>query len=952
MGKTWKTKIFPIVTSLMGLLAWDASAADWYVATNGNDAMDGATWATAKATIQAAVDDSSAGDTVWVSNGIYATGGRAFQGALTNRVVIDKSITVQSVNGPEVTFIEGGQPIGDAAMRCVYLETNAVLAGFTLTKGATRNWYPSAPNMELGGGGVWCETSAVVSNCIITSNQAIWGGGAYGGTLNNCHVSQNAAGSGGGSCNSSLNNSTLIGNTAQGYGGGAVFGALSNCVLSGNHATDGGGANQVNIKNSLLADNDAKQHGGGTYFAELENCTIRQNKAHVQGGGSYYGTLRNCVVAGNTARIGGGSCESWLYNCTISGNWADSAGGAYRGKLYNCIVYYNEAAIARNYRDSILEHSCTTPMPEGIGNITNEPGLASPSHLMPDSPCIGAGSATNTLGTDIDGNEWSDPPAIGCDEWTAGGVTGALHVQIYAAYTNVAVGFPVRFRVEITGRETANRWQWGDGTISSNRHYLGHTFSASGIYSVVFTAFNDSAPLGVAATVTVQVAKQMAHYVALESTNPVPPFSTWATAATNIQDAIDETSQAGALVWVSNGVYSTGSRVALGNLANRVVIDKPVLVRSVNGPSVSEIQGARDPDFWSGGGAASVRCAFVGSNAVLSGFTLSQGCSWGFHAGNSHDINGGGAWCDFGAVIDACIVATNWAWTGGGGVWGGILRNSLVRDNWAYDSGGGSRYGTINQCTMVGNTSGHGGGVCQCIVDNSIICLNGNNNSDSSFRYCATAPAQEYQWEPSILNWIGNIVVDDPHFVDANNGDFRLNTNSPCIDRGNNDLVWGEIDLDKNPRVGFGTVDMGAYEAQYSVRYWAWAAGITNGLTNYTDCAAGDGIPNLLKYAMGGGPMDSGSAGQVTGSVNVESVPVIHFLRNRNALDVTMIVQGADAITNGVIWQNLAINQGGGWMSEYSFSEDDIGEGLVLCHQQDAGPLVTNRFMRLKVTRP
>ncbi len=98
--------------------------------------------------------------------------------------------------------------------------------------------------------------------------------------------------------------------------------------------------------------------------------------------------------------------------------------------------------------------------------------------------------------------------------------------------------------------------------------------------------------------------------------------------------------------------------------------------------------------------------------------------------------------------------------------------------------------------------------------------------------------------------------------------------------------------------------------------------------------------------------MDSGSAGQVTGSVNVESVPVIHFLRNRNALDVTMIVQGADAITNGVIWQNLAINQGGGWMSEYSFSEDDIGEGLVLCHQQDAGPLVTNRFMRLKVTRP
>jgi hypothetical protein len=404
---------------------------------------------------------------------------------------------------------------------------------------------------------------------------------------------------------------------------------------------------------------------------------------------------------------------------------------------------------------------------------------------------------------------------------------------------------------------------------------------------VTLTAYNQDHLNGVSATARVQVVEAPVHYVALNNANPVPPYTSWATAATNIQDAVDAAAVPGALVLVTNGVYATGGSAVVGRMTNRVVVSKVLTLRSVNGPQFTVIQGAKASTGGNGEGA--IRCVYLTNGASLSGFTLSNGATRRrseLFDDLYRETSGGGVWCQSTSVVvsncvltdnsagwygggshqgtlinctltansaqssggganDAalynCMLANNNASSSGGGVIRSTLINCLLTGNSATE-GGGALSGTLVNCTLAGNAASSGGGAHSAILNNCIVYSNtGTNGANYSgnypyltLNYCCTTPLPP--------DGVGNI-TNAPLFVDYAGGNLRLQSNSPCINAGLNAYAPEPTDVDGLPRIVSGTADIGAYEFQGSgsaISYaWLQHYGLpTDGSADATDLDA------------------------------------------------------------------------------------------------------------------
>ncbi len=846
---------------------------------NPNPAAPYASWATAATNIQDAIDVALPvpNSVVWVTNGVYQAGGAVVYGTLTNRVALTKPIVVQSVNGPAVTTIQGYAAPGWGAnsVRCAYLTNGAALLGFTLSGG-------SSQLTDSSGGGAWCEsTNAWIANCVLSNNTAYYaGGGAYGGTLSNC---------------------TLTANLGHSIGGGAYGSVLKFCALSSNTAAYPFG-----------------DGGGGSRACTLLNCTLTGNSA-IYGGGDFGSVLYNCALTANAAsQQGGGVCNSTLNNCTVTANTAASGGGAFGSTLNNCLVYFNSAGSNQNYATSILNYCCTLPLPaSGSGNIAPDPQLADSIHLSAGSPCRAAGSGVYASGSDIDGEAWASPPSIGCDEYHAGAITGPLSVTLQASAASVVAGFGVNFTGQVLGHATSNHWDFGDGTFLNNLPGLvARNWAAPGDYTVTFRAYNETFPAGTSASVLVHVVEEV-HYVALESPNPVAPFASWATAATNIQDAVDAAVLPGATVLVSNGVYRFGGRVVNGSLSNRVAVTKNLVLKSVNGPAVTVIQGRQVPGTTNGSGA--VAGVYLTNGASLAGFTITNGATLTTGA-----TSGGGVWCSStDSVVSNCVLIGNAAYSAGGGAyrgtllncslignlvlapgtypgagpggpngggaWGSTLSNCTVVGNLGFlggglygstgancavvsntaAQGGGAYNSTLANCTIVGNlATNRGGGVYQGTLNNTVVFYNSApsdpNYYGAAINYCCTTSL------PS--GGVGNF-TNAPLFVDTNNwGNLRLQASSPCINAGANAYAPAGPDLDANPRISGGTVDVGAYEFQNpaSIISYAWLQQYALPMDGTADTVDTDhdGMNNWREWRAGTDPTNGVSVLQMLSPTN------------------------------------------------------------------------------------
>jgi hypothetical protein len=645
-------------------------------------------WSTAATNIQDAIDASADGDQIWVTNGVYQLGGKVMAGNLTNRIALDKAVTVQSVNGPFVTTIAGiGATNNAVAVRCAWLTNNAALIGFTLTRGATRNSGDQA-SLESGGA-VWCASSnALVSGCVIISNTAFFrAGGAYQGTLNNCFITSNS------------------------------------------------------VPVNLL--------GGAAYSASLNNCTVASNST-----------------------VGLTACRAT-----------------------NSICYYNAG---NNYSGGSFSYSCVTPAAAGTGNFTNAPiFFPDRMHLSLGSPGIGAGT-TPVTSADIFGQTWSSPPSVGCAE--TGGLPYVFLPQVQS--TNNPIGLTIKYSVfgdlpfSYTWlKDSAPLQDDGhfSGTQSPNLIATGVSFADAGGYQLVVS--NN------AGSVTSAVAQVVFHCVDSAGTNPVAPYTSWDTAATNIQDAIDA-AVGGDFVFVTNGVYSSGGKVISGDLTNRVAIDKALIVKSVNGYMSTIIEGQWDAATTNGPGA--VRCAWLTNGATLYGFTLRNGATRGGNFITIELQDGGGAWLSTNATISNCLLTNNSARYGGGGAVFGTVNNSfLIGNTVQIGTGGGAYQVRLNNCTIRENHTTHypgGAGVDTCIARNCIIVenyeslfgnpdyslLNYYGGSINKFTNCCTSPL------PSAGS--GNMDTN-VLFLDAG---FRLAPASPCRGAGS-PLYAAGYDLDGEP---------------------------------------------------------------------------------------------------------------------------------------------------------
>jgi predicted outer membrane repeat protein len=254
-----------------------------------------------KGSLRYEIAQAQSGDTIVINKAgtITLSSGRELS--------IGKNLTIQGPGASLLTITSG--PYVEPTRIFEVDHSTVTLSGMTISKGGGRASVYSNDYYDGHGGGVFNHYGFLtISDCILSHNNAYYGGGIYSDnalTVSGCTLSHNSAGS------------LTVGD--DGFGGGIYnvrSASVYNSTFSGNRAALGGGIYNdysaiLTVQGSTLSGNSAPLSnglglGGGIYnagTATVTTCTVSANSAGSQGGGIYNGgtlTLSQSVFSGNS----------------------------------------------------------------------------------------------------------------------------------------------------------------------------------------------------------------------------------------------------------------------------------------------------------------------------------------------------------------------------------------------------------------------------------------------------------------------------------------------------------------------------------------------------------------------------------------------------------------------------------------------------------------------------
>jgi hypothetical protein len=313
---------FPLLVSFCSTALCFANTS--YVTAVAAGSADGSSWANASADLQAMIDASTYGDTVWVAAGTYfptkdpngnanpvdprektfhlKNGVKVFGSFTGNETSLSQRTLSVLINNPSI--LQGDIGTANDSTDNVYHvvlsildDSITTLDGFTITNGNAfgnqTTFYETVPVSAAWGAGMAnLQTSTVIRNCIFSNNHCFaLGGGMFNSTasvtVENCVFANNSTTDQGGGMDNEFASTIRVSNSVfyknKATTGGGICNEINallvatNCVLSGNHASGSGGgisSDSTLMKNCIDYGNNVYSKISNVSYSIIQGATV------------------------------------------------------------------------------------------------------------------------------------------------------------------------------------------------------------------------------------------------------------------------------------------------------------------------------------------------------------------------------------------------------------------------------------------------------------------------------------------------------------------------------------------------------------------------------------------------------------------------------------------------------------------------------------------------------